>query len=247
MIYVTGDCHGDYRKFNTRNFPDQKEMTKDDYVVICGDFGYWDESKEMEYWLDWLESKPFTVLWVDGNHENYDLIKKLPVERWKGGKVQRVRPHVIHLMRGQVYDIDGYKIFTFGGARCHDIDGGILEPDDPELNVKIWMLNRNRESFRINHVSWWKEEMPSAGEMLEGLENLERVDKKVDFIFTHCCASDLQAVRGWGLYKSDELTDYFMQLRELVDYKKWCFGHYHMNTPFTPKDICLYEDIVRLV
>ena len=48
-------------------------MNKDDYVIICGDFGYWDESKEQKYWLKWLDGKPFTTLWVDGNHENYDF------------------------------------------------------------------------------------------------------------------------------------------------------------------------------
>ena len=28
------------------NFPEQKEMTKADFVIICGDFGFWDESGE---------------------------------------------------------------------------------------------------------------------------------------------------------------------------------------------------------
>ena len=76
MIYVTGDCHGDYRRFSTAVFPEQKQMNKDDFVIICGDFGYWDESKEQKYWLKWLDSKPFTTLWVDGYHENCDLLKK---------------------------------------------------------------------------------------------------------------------------------------------------------------------------
>lgn len=39
MIYVTGDCHSDFKKFSTKNFPDQKDMTKDDCVIICGDLG----------------------------------------------------------------------------------------------------------------------------------------------------------------------------------------------------------------
>lgn len=68
MIYITGDCHGEYSRFSTKTFPEQKQMTKDDYITICGDFGYWDESREQEYWLDWLEAKPFTTLWIDGNH-----------------------------------------------------------------------------------------------------------------------------------------------------------------------------------
>ncbi len=38
MIYITGDTHGEFgRRFNTDVFPEQKEMTKDDYVIICGD------------------------------------------------------------------------------------------------------------------------------------------------------------------------------------------------------------------
>ena len=47
MIYVTGDCHGEFKKFTTSAFPEQKEMTKDDIDIICGDFGgIWDESGE---------------------------------------------------------------------------------------------------------------------------------------------------------------------------------------------------------
>ena len=112
MIYVTGDCHGDYRRFSTAIFPEQKEMGKDDYVIICGDFGYWDESKEQRYWLKWLEDKPFTTLWVDGNHENFDLLNAYPEQEWHGGRVHVVRPHVLHLMRGQVFDIGRFTWFT---------------------------------------------------------------------------------------------------------------------------------------
>ena len=49
MIYITGDCHYNFNRFSSRNFPEQKIMTKDDYVVICGDFGYWEKSKEMDF------------------------------------------------------------------------------------------------------------------------------------------------------------------------------------------------------
>ena len=69
MIYVTGDTHGDFRRFSTDIFPEQKEMTKEDFVIICGDFGgIWcqeDNRKAMKnenYWLDWLDQKPFTTL-----------------------------------------------------------------------------------------------------------------------------------------------------------------------------------------
>ena len=134
MIYITGDCHGDFKRFNTRNFPEQKEMTKKDFMIVCGDFGgVWnkkEESKQEIKTLDWLEEKPFTTLFVDGNHENFDRLKEYPEERWNGGKVHRIRPSVFHLMRGQVFQLNEKKIFVFGGASSHDIDGGILETED---------------------------------------------------------------------------------------------------------------------
>ena len=71
MIYITGDIHGDPFRLSTDVFPEQKEMTKDDYVIICGDFGViWQQKKNKleEKLLDWLEERPFTTLFVDGNH-----------------------------------------------------------------------------------------------------------------------------------------------------------------------------------
>ncbi|MBR2045937.1 MAG: metallophosphoesterase [Agathobacter sp.] len=100
MIYITGDCHADFRKLNTENFLEQKEMTKEDYVIICGDFGaVWMrdlEGEQEKWWMDWLENKPFTTLFVDGNHENFDRLYNYPVEEWMGGKVHKIRPSVIH-------------------------------------------------------------------------------------------------------------------------------------------------------
>ena len=81
--------------------------------------------------MDWLAQKDFTLLFVDGNHENYDLLAEFPVQMWHGGKVQMIRENVIHLMRGQMFNLQGRRFFTFGGARSHDIVYGILEPDDP--------------------------------------------------------------------------------------------------------------------
>lgn len=110
MIYITGDCHSNFERFNTRNFPEQKEMTKDDYVIICGDFGgVWNkdgESKMETSVLDWLDGKAFTTLFVDGNHENFDRLYAYPVEMWHGGKVHKIRPSVIHLMRGQIFELE---------------------------------------------------------------------------------------------------------------------------------------------
>ena len=76
----------DIQKLNTKRFPEQKNLTKDDYLIVCGDFGLvWDESPEERYWRKWLDDKPFTTLWIDGNHENFELLKEFPVINKFGG------------------------------------------------------------------------------------------------------------------------------------------------------------------
>lgn len=142
-IYITGDTHGDFRRFRPDIFPEQNSMTKEDLALICGDFGgiwFGDERDNAD--LDWLDQRPFTTAFVLGNHENYDACKSYPVEEWNGGKIQRIRPSLIHLMRGQVYEICGKRFFTMGGASSHDIQDGILEPDDPEFKKKFRQLEK---------------------------------------------------------------------------------------------------------
>ena len=249
MIYITGDCHQDFERFNLDVFPEQKEMTKDDCVIICGDFGgVWnrnEESSREAKLMDWLENRPFTTLFVDGNHENFDRLYAYPVEKWHGGKVHKIRPSVIHLMRGQVFEIDGKSIFAFGGASSHDIAGGILESDDLDFKKKK-ELDRGWYPYRINHVSWWKQELPSEEEMQEGIENLAAHDNKVDFIVTHCCASSTQNLLGGGLYKTDILTEYHEKIRQNTSFKKWFFGHYHDNRNVNIEEILIYEQMIRI-
>ena len=247
MIFITGDCHGDYRRFRTDIFIEQKEMTKDDFVIVCGDFGLWDESGEQKYWRKWLSGKPFTTLWVDGNHENYDLLNTYPVERWKGGKVQFITPDIIHLMRGQIFDIDGIRFFTFGGARSHDISGGILELDDPDFKQKKKVLDHGFEPYRINHLSWWEEEMPEKSELEEGLRSLDQCGWKVDIIVSHCCASSVQKEICGERCECDTLTEYFEMIMNRCEFDKWIFGHYHENRNVGNKFAVLYEQIVRIV
>lgn len=250
MIYVTGDCHQDFRRFNARIFPEQREMSKEDYVIICGDFGgVWNkggESGEEKYRMDWLEGKSFTTLFVDGNHENFDRLYACPEEVWHGGRVHKIRPSVVHLMRGQVFEIDGKRIFTFGGAASHDVDGGILEPEDPDFKKKKRKLDRGWQPYRINHVSWWRQELPSQEEMEEGRRNLAAHGNTVDFIVTHCCASSTQVLLGGPMYRPDIATAYLEEIRQNTRFKKWFFGHYHDNRNVNAEEILLYEQIIRI-
>ena len=38
-IFITGDTHGDFRRFRPDIFYEQEHMTKEDLVLVCGDFG----------------------------------------------------------------------------------------------------------------------------------------------------------------------------------------------------------------
>ena len=176
MIYATGDLHGDALRFQPQYFPEQAEMTKDDYMIVCGDAGLvWHGDKSDDPLLDRLEALPFTVLFVDGNHENFDALNEYPVEQWHGGKVHKIRPHVIPLMRGQAFELQGRTFLTMGGAQSHDIADGILDMDSPDFYERYDSLRRNRGQFRINHISWWQEELPSDEEYAEARQTLKRL------------------------------------------------------------------------
>ena len=175
MIYATGDLHGNSLRFQPQYFPEQSEMTKDDYMIVCGDFGcVWNGDKSDDPQLDRLEALPFTVLFVDGNHENFDALNEHPLEQWHGGRVHKIRPHVIRLMRGQAFELQGHTFFTMGGAQSHDIADGILDMDSPNFYERYDSLRRNRGQFRINHISWWQEELPSGEEYEEARQTMER-------------------------------------------------------------------------
>lgn len=247
MIFVTGDCHSDVRRFSVDIFPEQKSMNKEDYVIICGDFGLvWDWKGESRYeknWLDWLEEKPFTTLFVDGNHENFARLNALPEEEWHGGLVHRVRPSVIHLMRGQVFDVGGAKIFAFGGARSHDISDGILDPEKDKAKIKRWERDYTK-LFRVNGRSWWPEEMPSEEERERGRRSLAAVGNKVDFIISHDGPSSDRLLLGFDA--GDELSAYLEEIRAAADYTRWFFGHLHENKQAGYRDILVYEQILRI-
>ena len=247
MIYITGDTHLDFTRFSTDKFPIQKEMTKNDYVIICGDFGgvwnYLVESTYEKYWLDWINEKKFTTLFVDGNHENFTRLYNYSIEEWHGGKVHKIRDSVLHLMRGEIFDIDNKKLFTFGGAKSHDIRDGILNLDEQE---KIYKYRKRGAYFRIRDFSWWDLELPTKEEMQNGIDNLKKVDYDVDYVITHCAPTSIQTLIGGESYRKDYLTDYFQKIYEKTKFKKWYFGHYHDNRQVNEQFILLYEDIVEL-
>lgn len=220
-------------------------------MIVCGDFGLWHDNKTERWWLNWLEEKSFTVLFVDGNHENFDrLYNEFEVMDFHGGKAHKIRENIYHLMRGYVFDLCDKKFFAFGGASSHDIDDGILDRKDFQIDRELVneynRRTRRGEMLRINHVSWWKEEMPSPEEMDFGLKTLNDNKNDVDFIVSHCAPSHVAASISAGTYKPDMLTNYFETISQTVNFKKWFFGHYHNDIAVDDKYILLYDQIIRI-
>ncbi len=247
MIWITGDCHGGFQRFSSKYFPQQRGLTREDCVMVAGDFGgVWDGSAQENYWLDWLEDKPFTTLFVDGNHENFDMLGALPQKEWHGGKVHEVRPHILHLMRGQVFEIGGLTWFTMGGAQSHDIEDGILDPAAPDFDARRKLLGlQGRKRYRILGQSWWPAELPSDEEYAEAIANLEKAEWCVDCVLTHCAPTSI--VKTMDRHNEpDKLTDFLEMVSRKCQFAYWFFGHYHRNQIIKEKYILQWEQISQL-
>ncbi len=227
MIFVTGDTHGRIDLLKLLNFEDSRnDLSKDDYMIICGDCGVLWEEGSAEFMLNKYSALPFTILFVDGNHENFDLLERYPIRKWKGGEARFLREDIIQLMRGQVYTIDGATFFTFGGAVSTD------------------------RMTRVEGVSWWRQEKPTYEQLDIALANLERVNNTVDYIITHSCDERSlyhPLLRDKLISKGVRFENYLLSnFEERVKYGHWYFGHYHVDCDISLNKTCVYNKIIQL-
>lgn len=146
-----------------------------------------------------------------------------PEEEWNGGKVHFIADDIIHLMRGQVYEIAGKKFFTFGGAYSVDRD------------------------CRIEGCTWFEEELPSHEEYEEGWRNLEKHDYTVDYVITHTAPSEIVAEFGFGGDpEALEQTDEFQQMADQMNFSHWFCGHFHIDEDVEENFHCLMERVIDL-
>lgn len=231
MIYLTGDTHIPYDigKLSLEAFPEQKQLSRSDYVIVLGDFGLlWRRHDVYETWLRDLSQRNFTLLWLDGNHENFDWLARFPSSKWHGGSVQFLSENILHLQRGQIFTIDGHTFFVMGGASSQ---------------------GKNPES---RGVDWWPQEVPSTQEIEEGLANLRRAGGQVDYVLTHTCPYDMiepmfhidpKEAEAYGAEAPTERA--LMRLQREMHYRAWFFGHWHMDVD-AQEFHCLYQRIWRL-
>lgn len=218
MIYVTGDMHGDISRLRSRA---ARRLKKNDYLIVCGDFGFlWDGSDREKRILKWLGKRRYNILFIEGTHDNLDLLEEYPVADWNGGKVHEISGKLRHLIRGHVFELDGKKIFAFGGGESFDAD------------------------MRIGVSMWWHRELPTPEIVEDAKQNLRAHNNKVDYIITHQTGGRLKRFLSLEERDFNILDVFFDEIRESCGYSRWFFGSYHLNKTIPPSDSALFGAIV---
>ena len=237
MLYITGDVHGEILQRLSWLKRVRLDRAEENFLIVCGDFGLpWfaesrqlkKENRVLDMAQENLERYNTYLYFVDGNHENYDLLYGYPIAE---DGTRPLRPRIRHLPRGTLIRIGGLDVFAFGGAKSTD---------------------RGEECLGRGY---WREELPSDAEAACGLNALETAEN-VDVVISHAAPSgilDTMYVEPERL--ADPAAKVLEEYRQLVERKFphafWFFGHYHRNVCFPPVKwlsnltyYCLYENIV---
>ena len=210
--------HGDLERLYEKSF---RKLKAGDLLIVCGDFGYiFDGSKLERQVIEYLSTRRFVTAFVDGTHDNMKKINSSRVTYWHGGMIHRIKGNLIHLCRGQIFDIEGNSYFTFGGGESTDKD------------------------MRIEKGLWWREEEPTPQEMAMGAKNLDERGCKVDYIITHeppsLVKSSMLLLRG-DSDRGNKLNGFFVDIGRACEYKHWYFGSLHEDRRITPHHTCVFK------
>ncbi len=222
MVYITGDIHGDLSRLSADKL---KFMKSHDTLIICGDFGFiWDDSKNEDKILRNLGRRRYNICFVDGTHENFKILNKFPSSDWNGGKARNITGNLYHLMRGEIYTIEGMKVFTMGGGEL------------PEAEL------------RFEDEDYDRLETPTKEELLAAVTRLEQQDYNVDLIITHEPPSK---TREFLLMQSNEqftvsaLNAFFDELSVQCKYKKWFFGSMHTDKYISANQVAVFRNFIN--
>lgn len=224
MIYVTGDMHAVASRFDD---PRLRSLKKGDTLIVCGDFGFlWNGSKDEINILRKLSRKKYNICFVDGTHENFDMLSRLKVKKWNGGKVHQISENIFHLMRGQIFTIENQKIFTMGGG------------ESPDIEIR----------FEMN--TWSEKEIPSREELIEGVENLQKNSAQIDIVITHEPPAKIKEFLLLQTSTSAGITainTYLEDVSRTCKFKHWYFGSLHMDKFISTTHACVFNNIINAV
>ncbi len=221
-VYLAADIHGHIRMEWLIRKLQKTRLTADDHLVILGDAGIvWHPTEHQEV-KQFYQSLPCMVLFLDGNHENFDMLGRFPVISLHGGNMHRIGSNIFHMMRGEAYTIEGRSFFVFGGG---------------------YSLKRLSGT---SPVTVWDEEMPNESEYSKGVETLDGLDHQVDYILTHVAPYEVAKSLGREpVMEERALNDYLERIERSTSYGHWYFGHYHTDMD-DGKHTAVYDRIIRL-
>ncbi len=214
MILITGDVHGDFTRFKDKRL---NKLRKSDALIICGDFGMiWDGSRKEKALLKRLGRRRYSILFVEGSHENFAELEKYPTEEWCGGLTRKISGNLRQLIRGNVYEIAGKRVFAFGGGKAEN-------SADP-LQMKY--------------------EVPAEDELISADKRLFECGNTVDYIVSYEPPSTIGEFLG-GEPETDTISAYLEEKKETLTFKQWFFGKFHRNKRIPTRFTAVFDEIIN--
>ena len=230
-VFVTGDIHGhhDIGKLNSSNFKEGRNLTKEDFVIILGDFGLVfnnERTTQEQHWLDWLNDKKWTTLFFRGNHDNEPKLNSdLKEVQMFGGTVSQIDDLSIYrLLDGYSYVVDQMKFLILGGA----------------FSIDKYRRTEGRD--------WWPTEEMTFLETKQAFETLKENNFSFDYILTHDAPSHVKDVL-FSHHTENSYTNRFLDevfLENPLEFKHHYFGHHHQDRTVFEKHTCCYQKIIEL-
>ena len=234
MIHVRGDTHGELSCFTDEKMPGQSAWGRDDKLIVTGDFGFVFRGEQKNLpernTLDALARKPYEILFVDGTHENFDLLETYPEVIRYGAPVRRIRPNIFWLQRGYVYTIENQTFFVMGGGYSLD------------------------KAFRMDYQAcggeqiWFEREMPSPAEYRRAIDSLRAQNMTVDYILTHTAPRLIipQVIGRAPDPHEAELNGFLDWVYYETTFRRWYFGHLHEDAQLYDLMIACHEQVHHL-
>lgn len=119
LVLLVGDLHG-----NTgagRRAVDHAVEVGAQTIAVLGDFGWWPNTTHGRAFLEDLDSRlsetGVRLVWVDGNHESFELLNEIPL---RSNGLRPITDHITHLPRGYRWTWSGFDWLALGGATSLD-------------------------------------------------------------------------------------------------------------------------------
>jgi predicted phosphodiesterase len=205
-LHLFADTHGVVRYEIIKKYVESNNLCSADAIIVLGDFGLvWEEPMNSEL-LNFYNGLPCEVLFVDGNHENFDYMQMFPRDFKFGSEITKISDNIAHLRRGNVYMLGFFKFFTFGGA----------------FSIK--------QDTNSSPVMVWKQELPTEEEYEHALCTLQKYKYKVDYVLTHQGPRFILDKINYKYSKNEySFLDFLNLLSDKIQFKTWLFGHVHQD------------------